>query len=113
MGAMQRLLIQCTNGVLLVIILIGIPAVTSARFGSLTLSSAPRAQVLTLWAVALVAVANTVAAMGPVKGRKERWLCWKWVATFSALLLIEYMIMHGYFNFAWLKDALQWLDRHF
>jgi|SRR5438552_18168135 len=110
---MQRLLIQCANGVLLVIILIGIPAVTSARFGSLRLSSAPKAQVLTLWAAALVAVANMIAALGAVKGRKERWLCWKWVATFSVLLLIEYLMMRGYLNFAWLKEALQWLKRHF
>src|SRR5439155_8920215 len=47
--AMLRALIQCANGFLLIIILIGIPAITSARLGSLQLSSAPKTQMLTLW----------------------------------------------------------------
>src|ERR1044072_7849307 len=100
---MQRLLIQCANGALLVIVLIGIPAVTSARFGSLLLSSAPKAQILTLWGLALGAVANTMTALLLIKGRKERLLCWKWTGSFASLLLVEYLFIHGYFDFNWLR----------
>ena len=110
---MQRLLIQCTNTFLLIVILIGVPAVTSARFGNLLLSSTRRAQLLTLWGLAGASVANAVVAMILVKGRKERIVCWKWAATFGVFLLIEYSLIHGYLNFDWLRQALQWLQRRF
>ena len=110
---MQRVVIQCANSFLLIIILIGIPAITSARFGSLLLSSAPRAQMLTLWGLALTAVGNLLGALGLVRGRKERRLCRKWAAIFGVLLLIEYLFAHAYLNFDWLKEALQWLQRRF
>jgi len=102
----QRLLIHCVNSFLLVVILIGIPASTSARLGSLQLCSAPKAQRLTLWGLALAAVANVAAALGVVKGPKERALCWRWAGAFLALLAVEYLHFNGYFNFDWLKEAL-------
>jgi len=40
-------------------------------------------------------------------------LCWKWAAVFGALLAIEYLYFKGYFNFDWLKKALQWLQKLF
>jgi len=110
---MSRLLIQCLNTFLLIVILVGIPAVTSARFGNLLLSSAAQAQRLTLWGLAVVAGANGVFALGLIKGRKERLLCWKWAASFLVLLSIEYSLVHGYVNFDWLKAALEWVQKHF
>ena len=110
---MQRLLIHGVNSFLLIVILIGIPAITSARLGSLQLSSAPKAHRLTLWGLALAAAANAIAALSIVKGRKERALCWRWAGAFLALLAVEYLYFNGYFNFDWLKKALQWVQSHF
>ena len=110
---MHRLLIHSVNSFLLVVILIGIPAITSARVGSLQLSSAPKAQRLTLWGLALAAVANAIAALSVVKGRKERVLCWRWIGAFLALLAVEYLHFNGYFNFDWLKKALLWVESHY
>jgi hypothetical protein len=110
---MQRLLIHCLNGFLLVVIFIGIPAITTARLGSLQLSSGPKAQRLTLWALALSAAANAVAALTVLKGSKERASCWRWAGAFLALLAVEYLHGNGYFNFDWLKKALLWLQNHF
>src|SRR5436190_9612640 len=108
-----RLLIHCINASLLILIFIGIPAITSARFGNLQLSSAPKAHRLTLWGLALAAAANAIAAVSVAKGRKERVVCGWWVAGFLALLAVEYLHFNGYFNFNWLKQALLWVQSHF
>ena len=108
-----RLAIQLVNSFLLIVILIGIPAITSARFGNLQLSSAPKAHRLTLWGLALAAAANAIAAVSVAKGRKERVVCGWWVAGFLALLAVEYLHFNGYFNFNWLKQALLWVQSHF
>ena len=110
---MQRLLIHCVNSFLLVVILIGIPAITSARFGSMQLSSAPKAQKLTLWGLALAAAVNVIVSLSVVKGRKERALGWRWAVAFLALLAVEYLHFNGYFNFDWLKKALRWVQSRF
>ena len=110
---MQRLLIHCLNSVLLVVILIGIPAITSARLGSLQLSSAPKAHRLKLWGLTLAAAANAGVALSIVKGRKERALCMRWAGAFLALLAVEYLHFNGYFNFDWLKKTLLWVQGHF
>jgi len=108
-----RLAIQLINSFLLIVILIGIPAITSARFGNLQLSSAPKAHRLTLWGLALAAAANVIAAVSVAKGRKERVVCGWWIAGFLALLAVEYLHFNGYFNFNWLKQALLWVQNHF
>jgi hypothetical protein len=110
---MQRFLIQCINCVLLMIILIGVPAVTRAQWGSWWIASAPKAQMLTLWALALVAIGNAAAAMIFIKGRKQRKLCGEWAAVFGALLFAYCAFVRGYFNFDWLKQALLWLQKRF
>jgi len=110
---MRRLLIQCLNGLLLVIILIGVPAITSARFGSLQLSSAPKVQLLTLWGLGLAAACNLIAALWLMKDRRDRTLCWKWTFVFVALLAIEYAYFSGWLNFDWLKKTLQWAQNRF
>src|SRR5436309_14658 len=110
---MQRLLIHCVNSFLLVVILIGIPAITSARFGTLQLSSAPKAHRLMLWGMALAAATNAIAALSLVKGRKEKALCWRWAGAFLALLGMAYLHFNGYFNFDWLKKALRWVQSRF
>jgi hypothetical protein len=110
---MQRFLIQSVNFVLLAIIFFGLPAVTGAQLGHWQISAAPQVQRLMFWGLALAAAGNAVAALGLIKSRKERKLCWEWAAVFIGLLLVQYAYLHGYFNFNWLKQALLWLQKHF
>jgi hypothetical protein len=109
---MQRFLVQCLNVAWLVVVFIGIPAATRAQWAGWQISSASPSQRLMLWGLALAAAANLVAALGLIKGRKERKLCWEWLAVFAGLLLVQYAFYRGYFNFDWLKQALLWLQKH-
>ncbi len=110
---MQRLLIQCVNFVLLAIIFFGLPAVAGAQFGDWQVSPVSQARRLMWWGLALAVAGNAVAALGLIKSRKERKLCWEWAAVFIGLLLVQYAYLHGYFNFNWLKQTLLWLQKHF
>ena len=109
---MQRFLIKVINCGLLVIILIGVPAITGTRFGHLAVSSAPTAQMLMLWGLSLAVVGNSVAALLFGRAQKLQMLCWEWALVFGSLLGIEYAMIHGYLNFNWLKRGLLWLQKH-
>jgi hypothetical protein len=109
---MQRLSIQCLNVALLAMVFIGIPAATRAQWGSWQISSASQSQWLMLWGLALAAAGNAVAALGLIKSRKERKLCWEWAVVFVGLLLVQYAFHRGDFNFDWLKRSLLWLQKH-
>ena len=108
---MQRLFIQCLNCALLVLIFIGLPAATRAQFGGWQISSGPQSQRLILGGLAVAIAGNLVAALGAIKTRKERKLCWEWAAVFAGLLLVQYAFYRGSFNFEWLKSALLWLQK--
>ena len=110
---MQRFLIQCVNFVLLAIIFFGLPVVTGAQFGGWQISSVLQARRLMFWGLALVAAGNSVAALGLIKSRKERKLCWEWTAVFIGLLCVQYAYLRGCFNFNWLKQTLLWVQQHF
>ncbi len=107
----QQFLIKGVNCGLLVIILIGIPTVTGARFGHLSVSSATTAQVLILWSLTLAVVGNSMAALSFGKAQKLQVLCWEWAVIFGSLLGIEVALIHGYLNFNWLKQGLLWLQK--
>jgi hypothetical protein len=109
---MQRLFIQGLNGALLVLVFIGIPAATRVQWENWQISSGPQSQRLMLWGLALAVAGNLAAALGGVKSRKERRLCWEWTAVFAGLLLVQFAFYRGYFNFDWLKNALLWLQKH-
>ena len=107
---MQRFLIKCVNFALLIIIVIGVPAVTRAQFGSFQIASAPKLQLLLFWGLSLALGGNILAAALLFKGRKERILCWEWAAVFGALLFAYNAFALGYFKFDWLKKILLWLQ---
>ncbi len=109
---MQRFLIKCINCGWLIIIVIGIPAVTRARFGNLQITSAPTLQLLLFWGMSLALGANVFAATFLVKSKKDRVLCWEWAAVFAVLLFAYSAFVFGYFNFDWLKKSLLWLKSH-
>src|SRR5208283_3358150 len=102
---MQRFLIKCANFALLLIIVIGIPAVTRAQFWRFQIASAPTLQLLSFWGLSLALGGNILAA-ALFKGRKERILCWEWAAVFGVLLFAYSAFVLGYFKFNWLKKTL-------
>jgi hypothetical protein len=106
---MQRLLIKGINCALLIIVLVGVPAVTSANLGSLQVSSTPIRRMLMLWGLSLATGGNAVAAAIGLKDAKDRRLCRDWAIAFAGLLGVEYAFFYGYLDFGWLKRALLWL----
>jgi len=110
---MQRLSIQCFNVALLVLVFIGLPAATRTQWGNWHISPARQSQWLMFWGLALAAAGNAVAALGLIKSRKERKLCWEWTAVFIGLLFVQYAFLRGCFNFNWLKQTLLWVKQHF
>jgi len=110
---MQKFLIKCVNGALLVIILIGIPAVSRSHFGSWDISSVPIAQKLTLLGLSLAIILNVLGATIFVPGPKAKALCAEWAFIFGGLLFLEYAFIRDWINFNWLKNALVWLRKHF
>ena len=109
---MQRLFIITTNCALLVVLFIGIPAVTRTRFGNLHISSVSDARLLTYWGLGIAAAGNFLVATVFAFGRKAKILCFEWAAVFGAVLLANYAFIHGYFNFDWLRESLQWVQKH-
>ena len=109
---MQRFLIKCVNCALLIIIVIGVPAVTRAQFWNVQIVSAPKLQLLSFWGLSLALGGNILAAAFLFKGRKERMLCWEWAAVFGALLFAYCAFVLGYFKFDWLKNILLWVQSH-
>jgi hypothetical protein len=109
---MQRFLIITANCVLLVLLLIGLPAATRAQWGNVELSSASAGRLLMFCGLGIATAINVLAAVYLVKVRKVKSLCWEWAAVFAALLLAYYGFVRGWFDFNWLKHALQWLQRH-
>jgi hypothetical protein len=110
---MQRLFIPGLNVALLVLIFIGLPAATRVQWGNWQISAAAQSQRLMFWGLALAAAGNAIAALGLIKSRKERKLCWEWAAVFIGLLFVQYAYLRGYFNFNWLKQTLLWFQKHF
>src|SRR5580693_3779532 len=104
---MSRLLIKVANIAWLVIIFIGVPAVTHAQVGNWSITQASTARMLVFVGLALAAVGNALLAM-TFKKHKDQILCWEWVAAFAGLLIVQYAYVNGYLNFNWLKKALQW-----
>jgi Co/Zn/Cd efflux system component len=110
---MQRLLVQLANVFVLVVIVIGVPAITSLRFGSVRLLSDARLQMLTLGGFGLAVAVNLIGAIAFSKDRKGRNTCWTWALLFALMLAAEYAYIRGYLQFGWLKDLLLWAEEKF
>jgi hypothetical protein len=103
---MLRFFIKCANCVALVLIVIGIPAITHVQFRSYTIGSEPKFELLLLCCLALALVLNILGASFLIKKRKDRLLCWEWSALYAVLLLVYGALLHGYFSFDWLRNFL-------
>lgn len=108
---MLRFLVKVTNCILLVIILIGIPAVTHVQFGNWQMGSAAKARLLIFFGLVLAAIGNAVPAL-LIKKDQDRHFFWEWSALFGFLLTVEYAYTSGYLNFGWLKSGLLWTQSH-
>src|SRR5882757_2947308 len=109
---MQRFLIITTNCAMLALLLIGLPAATRTHFGNVQLSSASNGRLLVFWGLGIAVAANILAALIFIKARKHKILCWEWAAIFGGLWLAYFGFVRGWFDFEWLKHALQWLQKH-
>jgi hypothetical protein len=104
-----RILIKVVNLVWLVIIFIGVPAITHAQVGNWDITEESTARLLIFGGLALAAIGNGIAAM-LLKKHKDQILCWEWAAIFGGLLIVQYACANGYLNFNWLKKVLQWMQ---
>jgi hypothetical protein len=107
-----RLLIILANCALLVLLVIGLPAATRARWGDVQFSSAATNQKLIFGGVAIAVALNLFTAIYLTKQRRQKILCWEWAGVFGALSLAFYAFSCGYLDFAWLTHALQWLQKY-
>jgi hypothetical protein len=109
----KRFLVKCVNCALLILVVIGIPAISRVQFRSLQIGSAPKLQLLLFWTLALAICLNILAASFLMKVRKDRLHCWEWAAVFGVLLFVYCAFAFGYFNFDWLKNFLLRLQNIF
>jgi hypothetical protein len=109
---MRRFLVHAANSALLVILLIGIPAIVSARFGRFRLSSDPQLHRLMMGGLGLVAAGNMAGALLLRKDRKGWRACVAWALLFGLTLAAEFSYARGYIDFAWLKTFLHWVQEH-
>jgi hypothetical protein len=93
------------------VLFLGLPEATRAQMAGYQISKGPTVQALILYGLGAAAVLNLVAAL-LLKDRKVRVLAWEWTVIFVALCLLQYAVYRGYYNFTWLKRALQWVQRH-
>ena len=102
---MARFLIKVLNSAWLVIVFIGVPAITHASIGNWNITQASTSKILIFSGLALAAAANAVMAV-TFKKAKDQFLCWEWVAIFGGLLIVQYCYTKHYLNFDWLKRFL-------
>jgi hypothetical protein len=110
---MQRFFINAANGASLVLILIGVPAISRKQFWDWQISSAPTAQKLIFGGLILAIAANVFSATIFFKNPKAKDSCAKWSFVFGGFLFVEFAIARGWLNFNWLKNFLLWLQNHF
>jgi hypothetical protein len=108
---MHRLCVHLGNVFWLVLVLVGIPTITSIQLGRIRLSSTPEFQMLTLAGLGIGATTNLLGAW--LTRGKQRIACWQWNFVHLAALLMFYLVFNGQIHFHWLKNALLWVRKTF
>lgn len=103
---MRRSFIHLLNLALLVIVLIGLPAVASARLGGLGISSIGTRHLLVFWGTAVAVVVNLGLYFTLARSSPDRKRCLEWMFSFLLLLGAEWLYFNGHLQFGWLKDWL-------
>lgn len=96
----------------LAIILIGVPAATSVRFGSLRIGSRPATESAILAALAAVVLLDGLGRFVLAANAKEKTLWRNWGFCAAGLLVFHWALFEGFFHFDWLREML-WRARAF
>jgi hypothetical protein len=107
--SMRHYAIHIVNSLLLLITLIGVPAATSIRLGSLQIGSRPASEMVTLALLALAIAINLFGWLFLGAKRKTRQLWFRWSAIQLFVLAFELIYFEGYLSFDWLQSSLLWL----
>ena len=103
---MKAILIQTLNSIWLVIIFIGVPAISSLRMGSLQISSRPIWHMLALWGVVIALTFNTGMYWKGARAKKEKRICLRWIFGYSLLGITFFAYSEKWIEFKWLKSFL-------
>lgn len=108
---LRRSAIHIANVCVLVVVMIGLPAVASLRFGGVTISSVETRHLLVFWCAAGAAVFNMLASRLVAGDARERRRCRDWAMLYLALMSAEWLYHRGDLSFGWLKNWLLRLRR--
>ena len=90
----------------LAIILIGVPAATSVRFGFLRIGSRPATEAAMLAAFAAVVLLDGFGRFVLAANSKEKALWRNWGFCVAGLLVFHWALFEGFFDFDWLREML-------
>lgn len=108
---MGHCVIHSFNGIALGIILIGVPSVTSIRFGAFQIGSRPLFEILTIGLIVAILAVNLLGWL--LAKSKNRAIWFRWIALLLMLLGTELAYFSGYLRFDWLEESLRWMQSRF
>ena len=103
---MKALLIQSLNSLWLVLVFIGVPAISSLRLGTLQIASRPIWHMLALWGVMIALCVNAGLYWKGVHTKKEKRICLRWMFGYALLGCTFFAYSEKWIEFTWLKDLL-------
>lgn len=103
---MKSWLIQLGNGIWLVIIFIGVPAVSSLRFGSLQIASRPTWHMLAMGGIALGWIVNAGIYWKITRSKREKRMCMGWLLGYTFFAISFWAYSEKIIRFQWLKNLL-------
>lgn len=107
---MKHLIFQLLNWFCLVLLFIGIPAISSLKLGSIQISSRPVWHMLLLWGLALAWLGNA-AWWYRSRSRNDRRASQGWLIGYTILGICFLGYTEGWIGFGWLKSWLLALKR--
>lgn len=103
---MKPWLIQLGNGLWLMIIFIGVPAVSSLRFGSLQIASRPTWHMLAIGGIALGGIVNACYYGIFARTKREKRMCMNWLFGYAFFGMAFWAYSERIIQFDWLKNIL-------
>lgn len=106
---MKVRLIRLLNWAYLMVVVVGLPAITSLHFGGVHVTSVRAFRQLTLGFLGFAAVANWVLTRWPGGNRRviSSHVHWMWIHL--CFLAVFALAFAGHLDFGWLKESLLWL----
>ena len=103
---MKSWLIQLGNGIWLVIVFIGVPAISSLRFGSLQIASRPTWHMLAMGGILLGWIVNAGILWKLASSKREKRMCYSWLTGYAFFAISFWAYSEKIIQFHWLKDLL-------